>query len=236
MFYITISNGLLEGDHHNRMGNSVWLFMWLIDKVTKIDEDGWGWVLGGKPINLEEIQHIPRRSTQRYLAILKKEGYIEIIRTMRGIIIKVAKAKKRFQGAPKMAHHNDEPEMAHQDTKNGASQTKSGASNKTVSVDRTVDSINTIGATPSETAKNFYSKGWVFDEVVDQLLKAGMPRPIIENQLAAFVSYWTEPNASGKKQRWQLEKTFDVKRRLGTWLRNTSRFSRPAAQRKGIEV
>lgn len=145
MFYITISNGLLNDVHHDRMGNSIWLFMWLIDKVTKIDDEGKGWVLGGAPINLEDIRHIPRRSAQRYLATLKNEGYIEITRTMRGFIVKVLKAKKRFQGAPKAAH-GDVPKVAHHNTKSGASLTKFGASNKTVSIDKTVDI--TIASSP----------------------------------------------------------------------------------------
>jgi hypothetical protein len=51
MFYITVSNGLLKDDHRKRIGSAVWEFMWLIDKITRIDEDGKGWVLGGKPIN-----------------------------------------------------------------------------------------------------------------------------------------------------------------------------------------
>ena len=113
------------------MGNSVWLFMWLIDKITKIDNEGWGWVLGGKPIKLENIKHLPRRTTQRYFSTLKKEGYISIQYTMRGMIIKVKKAKKKF--------NNGMPKVAHLDVKSGAPRVKSGAPNKTVSVDSTVD-------------------------------------------------------------------------------------------------
>jgi hypothetical protein len=32
-----------------------------------------------------------------------------------------------------------------------------------------------------------------------------------------FISYWTEPNKSKTKMRFQLEKTWDTKRRLETW-------------------
>ena len=35
-----------------------------------------------------------------------------------------------------------------------------------------------------------------------------------------FVSYWTEPNKSKTKMRFELEKTWDTKRRLQTWLFN----------------
>ena len=150
MFYISISNGLIEGDHHEKMGNAIWLYMWLIDKVTKIDDEGLGWVLGGKPLQIEEIKHIPRRSCQRYISILKKNQYITVTRTMRGVIIKVTKAKKSFgrqtRHVPKVAHL-DMPELAHGDTKIGASQTKIGASNKTVQYDSTVGHSETSSHT-----------------------------------------------------------------------------------------
>ena len=35
--------------------------------------------------------------------------------------------------------------------------------------------------------------------------------------IRAFFDYWTEPNKSKTKMRFELEKTWDVKRRLNTW-------------------
>jgi len=40
-----------------------------------------------------------------------------------------------------------------------------------------------------------------------------------------FLSYWTEKNINGKKERWQMEKVFDIKRRFRTWLRNYNNWS-----------
>lgn len=42
--------------------------------------------------------------------------------------------------------------------------------------------------------------------------------------LKSFFDYWTEPNHSKTKMRFELEKTFDVERRLNTWKRNESNF------------
>ena len=39
-----------------------------------------------------------------------------------------------------------------------------------------------------------------------------------ENDLNSFISYWTELNKSGTKQRWELEKTFEVEKRIKTWI------------------
>lgn len=40
-----------------------------------------------------------------------------------------------------------------------------------------------------------------------------------------FYNYWTEPNKSGTKMRYELEKTWDAKRRLATWANRQHTFS-----------
>ena len=40
------------------------------------------------------------------------------------------------------------------------------------------------------------------------------------NMLKAFVDYWTEKNSRGKKMKYQMEKTFDIDKRLSTWSKN----------------
>lgn len=98
-FYISITNRLLDPKHKDAMGTAVWEFMWLLDKITKIDEGGVGWVLGGKPINIEDIRKDlggDEKTVRRNLQRLEEEGYIRKIRTPRGISIRVAKAKKPF--------------------------------------------------------------------------------------------------------------------------------------------
>ena len=100
MFYIQISNGLLQGAHRKQMGEAVWEFMWCIDKVTKVDEDGTGWVLGGKPIKLKDLtgpMQVHATTVSRNLNKLQKFGYLGLVRTPYGIKIKVTKAKKIFK-------------------------------------------------------------------------------------------------------------------------------------------
>ncbi len=46
----------------------------------------------------------------------------------------------------------------------------------------------------------------------------------VDIEIKKFISYWTEPTPSGKKQRWEIEKTFEVKRRLITWLNNSNKY------------
>jgi len=49
------------------------------------------------------------------------------------------------------------------------------------------------------------------------------PEDLLHKQ--EFLDYWTEKNPNGKKERWQMEKVFDVKRRYQTWLRNYKRWT-----------
>lgn len=53
----------------------------------------------------------------------------------------------------------------------------------------------------------------VHERFVDDVLQHDYPQQMLE----AFVDYWTEPNRSGTKLRFELEKTWSTKRRLATW-------------------
>ena len=225
MYYITISNGLLKDSHYIRMGMSVWLYMWFIDKVTKIDEDGTGWVFGGKPIQLKEIdvEKMSYRSIQRYLAILKTEQYIIVKYTMRGIIIGVKKVKKEFHrrqrnDTPKVAYL-DTPETAYQEPKVAYHHTKSGVPNKTIPIDNPKDDNegeeNT--ETPAQIADDFFLKGEHYKKYLSIFSEDRDPE-IVEKEFMKFILYWTEPNKSGTKVRWRMQDTFEVKRRLYTWM------------------
>lgn len=99
MFYISVSNGLLKDGHRQRMGESVWEFMWLLDHMTRIDGNGYGWVLGGKPIKLAELAEdlgVHRSTVSRSLSRLQEEGYVDVIHAPYGLVIRVCKARKVF--------------------------------------------------------------------------------------------------------------------------------------------
>lgn len=46
-----------------------------------------------------------------------------------------------------------------------------------------------------------------------------------ENLLNEFFEYWSEPNKKGK-MRWELEKTWDLKRRLKRWEDNQIKWGK----------
>ena len=51
-----------------------------------------------------------------------------------------------------------------------------------------------------------------------------------------FFDYWTEMNEGGKKMRFEMQKVFDISRRLGTWNRNNKKSygQRVSTLREGI--
>ena len=58
-----------------------------------------------------------------------------------------------------------------------------------------------------------------YDAFVETLAPYGTTYP--PDMIADFLSYWTEPNKSRTKMRFELERTWDIGRRLQTWARRT---------------
>ncbi len=150
-FGIEIKNDLLDPKHVRALGESVWLYMWLIDKMTSYTEDGKGRVLGGRPVKFEEIETelgISRKTYFRWIKKLKDYPYIETTRTPYGIVFIVLKAHKFFgkryvkkgTSLPRDESYVTQPDVSKvskRSPKRDASRDKSDASNKTIQLDNT---------------------------------------------------------------------------------------------------
>ena len=102
---------------------------------------------------------------------------------------------------------------------------------KVVSKSRpTIDNKDTITIereTPSQKASSFFLKEKRYEEIYNKLLTEGaIAKEVLDRELPKFIRYWTEPNKLGTKQRWQLQETFDVGRRLITWFNNIRSFDK----------
>jgi hypothetical protein len=80
------------------------------------------------------------------------------------------------------------------------------------------------GISPSQFAESFFNLKEKYIELLEEFSK-GRDAPELEREFKKFILYWTEPNKSGTKQRWQQENTFEVKRRLYTWLERSKNYS-----------
>ena len=62
-------------------------------------------------------------------------------------------------------------------------------------------------------------------------------RELDNTELKKFYDYWTEPNKSNTKFRQELEKTWDLKRRIDTWFSNVKGFNpQPKLNWKGEPI
>lgn len=98
-FFISITNNLLEEKHYENMGNAIWLYMWLIDRMTDISE-GQGIVNHGHPVTFEMIQKnfgdMTDRTYRNWVKRLRDTGYINTVQAKYGLFITINKAKKNF--------------------------------------------------------------------------------------------------------------------------------------------
>jgi len=53
-----------------------------------------------------------------------------------------------------------------------------------------------------------------------------------ESILNGFIDYWTEPNKSNTKMKYELNKTWETKRRLKTWAANQKKWDKPKSNKK----
>lgn len=99
-FGIYVQNDLLEPKHFKAIGQALWLYLWLLDKMTSITEESVGKILGGSPIKFSTIKKdlpMSPASYTRYIAALEKAGYITALRTPYGHVFTITKAKKIFK-------------------------------------------------------------------------------------------------------------------------------------------
>lgn len=67
--------------------------------------------------------------------------------------------------------------------------------------------------------KFFYEKDpEIIKELVDYLVGQGNSRDYVIGELSKFGNYFAELDKNGKKQKWELQKTFELKRRASAWV------------------
>lgn len=90
---------------------------------------------------------------------------------------------------------------------------------------------------PKDQTAQFFTEDR--EPTIQYLIAHGIPEQVARVETAKFVDYWTELNHSGKKQRWQMERTFEVRRRFVTWMQRVKhdrRSGSPPIEPKGIEL
>lgn len=79
--------------------------------------------------------------------------------------------------------------------------------------------------TPSDQNELFFSDETVRQKAIEFFTSRGAGANQVRAEIEKFVSYWTEPNKSGTSVAWKMKKTFDVKRRLVTWMNRSMQYN-----------
>lgn len=78
--------------------------------------------------------------------------------------------------------------------------------------------------TPAQEARRFFEGE--FEPILHEFIeKTRGNETALRNEFAKFILYWTEKNKSGTKQKWELETTFEVRRRIANWLSRSKDFN-----------
>ena len=86
--------------------------------------------------------------------------------------------------------------------------------------------------TPNEEMKLFIESEEYFNDIASMIsAKIVVAEFVVKKELKRFLNYWMEKNGSGKKQRWEMQKTFELKRRLATWFINAQKFSQGSSSK-----
>ena len=98
---------------------------------------------------------------------------------------------------------------------------------KNAQYNNTTDKNTNRYRTPAQEMKLFLTDEKYPKQLAKQISeKSNISYEQVLSELRNFAGYWSELNKSGTKQRWQLQKTFELKRRLGTWFRNKDKFNK----------
>lgn len=155
-------------------------------------------------------------------AIKKLEEMNLIIVTKKGNGCNIFAINKDFDSWKPLPKKETLPKKEISVTKKGKNRYQKGDIQKTVSID-TITKDRGETPTPSQIAKDFFDQGASYYEYLE-LFCANKDGPAVEREFQKFILYWTEPNKTGKKLRWEQEKTFEVKRRLVTWLERSKNY------------
>jgi hypothetical protein len=71
---------------------------------------------------------------------------------------------------------------------------------------------------PGKEAREFFDSQEKQEAMAQRLIADGCDEALVREEMPKFVAYWTEPTKSGRKVLWETKPTFEVRRRLATWL------------------
>jgi DNA-binding Lrp family transcriptional regulator len=149
---------------------------------------------------------ISQKQITRYVAKLKEKGLIEQIGfDGRDRVLKSTPAwTKMSMLTGQIGASREDKNVQHNNTDNNTD-------NKSISI--------------LEKNKIIQQKTEEFIDEIKELFKDQILSKEVANELKRFAAYWTEPNKSRTKLKWEKQETWEMKRRIATWISNHEKFS-----------
>jgi len=161
--------------------------------------------LGYSQVTLAKRWRWSRNKVRRYLKELENNGDITLETKQQNIDITTIITIIKYDLWQGGGTPNETPEGHQKDTKRNTYNNDKNEKNE------------------RESTPTFFSKDTYYGDLIKEFVSFGIKEDKVKLEFAKFVDYWTEPNQRGR-QRWQLQKTFEVKRRLKTWFSRINKF------------
>lgn len=176
------------------------------------------------------IAELPTFTPQRYrsaLTYLKSTGRITVQSNNKYSVITIVK----WENYQLDNRQDNKPITNQQQTNNKPITTyKNDKKEKNDKEVREIESVAPQPPTPKSKMIEFLESVKENSERLEKFIKLiaenkGISASEVKKEVMKFASYWSELNSTGKKMRWELEKTFEFDRRLNHWLNNVNKWS-----------
>jgi hypothetical protein len=242
--WIKIHRKLLDNPTVMKDADHFAIWVWLLLKAT---HEGIDVIFGGERITLSPGQFTTGRKVisnalgvseskvQRVLSCFESEHQIEQRTDRQCRLITVLKWSEYQKREQRNEHQMNNDRTTSEQRVNTKQECKNERMKETESEATTSLAPIKTKKTPSQIAHTFFEDGADHTQTIEYLVGKGVPEEVAKQEMAKFISYWTEPNKSGTKVRWQGETHFDLKRRMVTWFSRIRGYSENK-ESKGIKL
>ena len=162
----------------------------------------------------------------RFLKALEQEKYVNLTTTKEGLEIEVCCCKCNTSATPNATPNNlsiNELDIGNatpsaMQTQHQEENLPYNPSKEETTHNKEKDNNKLLSQKKVSPSSDMGSRARKFQETL---------KPFVDtygrDMMNDFYAYWTEPNKSKTKMRYELERTWDVARRLNTWSRNNFR-------------
>lgn len=196
--------------------------MWWLDILMEVNFEDKRVLMNGQLVECKRGQTLrsqlewerrwraSRSAVRNFLELLRKEGMITTESVANTTRLTVCKYEDYQGQRPTERTTEDTTERTTEDTQHNKA--------------NNLNNENNVSAAEPSLPKKSVKKNW--EERESDFLNEleTFKTEFGENLIKEFFRYWSEPNKSKTKMKWELQKTWETKRRLQKWRDNEGRF------------